>query len=111
MAEKLLCQVEERRQIAGRGLTILPNFSAAKADALTDYKTSIEVETANGKRRTFEAHFMTEHFSYSDPSVPIDKRWRIVLYIPKAKKEEVPIGSKLFVSLTDYSKISGNDNP
>jgi hypothetical protein len=90
-------------------LAVTPNFGAPDDATWKFCSTNVEVEKSNGERRAFEANFVLEHFYFTDPSMPVDKRWRIVLILPKAKKEEVPIGSRVYVSETDYSKVFGNE--
>ena len=105
MSEKLLCEVEERFQITDRGLVLAPDFSVPSKGTWKNFTTNIEVETEEGERKKFEANYWLSHFNIRDPSVPMDKRWRVVLNLPKAKKEDVPIGSKIFVSEENYAKV------
>ena len=86
MSEKLLCEVEERFQITGRGLVIAPDFSVPSKGAWKNFTAKIVIETNGGERKKFEANFWLSHFNIRDPNVPIDKRWRVVLNLPKAKK-------------------------
>jgi len=110
MSAKFLCEVEERFQITGRGLVLAPDFSVPSNGAWQNFTTNIELETAGDGRKTFEANFWLSHFNISDPNVPIDKRWRIVLNLPNAKEDEVPIGSRVYVDEVDYIKVAGEKN-
>jgi hypothetical protein len=106
MAWQLLCQVENRFQIPGRGLVILPSFSVPETGTRKFRIANLEVETPNGERHEFEAEFTLELFPiYDDPCVLKDKNQSMVLIIYKVKKEEVPIGSKVYLSEIDYSKV------
>lgn len=110
MSEKLLCEIEESFQITDRGLILAPDFSVpskGRKGAWKNFTTNIEIENEDGERKKFEANFWLSHFNIRDPNVSIDKRWRIVLNLPKAKKEEVPIRGKIYVSEDDYEKVIG----
>lgn len=110
MTQKLLCEVEEKFQITGRGLVLFPNFSVPGKGAWSNLTTKVEIESQDGIRTTYEAQFLMSHYNISDPNAPMDKRWRIELVLPDVEKEAVDIGSKIFVSTTDYIKIKNVEN-
>lgn len=105
MLEKLLSEIEETFQIPGRGLVIAPDFCVPNLKMWENFATNIEIETNNGARKQFIANFELSHFEFRDSNVSTDKRWRIVLSLPGAAKEDVPIGSQIYVSVEDYSKV------
>jgi hypothetical protein len=38
------------------------------------------------------------HLNIPDPSVSIDKRWRLTVWLTDRTKEDVPVGSRILVS-------------
>jgi hypothetical protein len=108
MSQKLLCEIEDSFQITDRGLVLAPGFSVPSKGTWKNFTTNIEIETNDGERKKLEANFWLSHFNIRDPNVPMDKRWRVVLNLPKAHKEEAPIGSKVYVSEDDYVKVMDN---
>lgn len=44
------------------------------------------------------AHLELSHFNIKDPSVSMDRRWRVTVVLPDRGKKEIPIGSTIWVS-------------
>ncbi len=63
-----------------------------------DFDTQVLVITPNGEQKEFQARFSRWHFNFTDPGVDINRRWRIVVSLPSVSKEDVPVGSKVWVT-------------
>ena len=92
-----LLNVEERFQITNAGLVLVPDFSVPNG-CWKNFSETVVVVRPDGQTLETLAQFNMSHFNIPDPSVQIDERWRVVVWLPNAKKEEVPIGSKVLVS-------------
>jgi len=77
-------------------LVIKPNFSIP--EAWENRTEKVLVITPDGLRLEASGEFSSTHVNISDPTAPIDQRWRITLWLTDRTKDEVPIGSKIFVS-------------
>ena len=93
---RLLLTVEDTFEIETRGLVLTPDFSVPKSIERNQWIETIDVHLPNGDRSLRVAHFTMSHFLITDPTVPMDRRWRIVITLPGATKEELPIGSRVF---------------
>src|SRR5262245_36148282 len=93
-----LLTVEDSFLIKGRGVVVVPDFSVP--DGWKNRTEMVVVEKPDGRRYDTTANLNMAHFNISDPGAPIDKRWRVVVTLPELKKEEIPIGSRIFVSET-----------
>lgn len=92
-----LLTVADTLQIEGRGIVLMPDFSVPST-GWTGCSHSVIVTTPNCDEYETIARFDLSHFNIRDPSVSVDRRWRVVLLFPGRSKEEVPIGSKILVS-------------
>ena len=92
-----LLTVTDRFQIDGAGIVLLPDFSvpSGRWAARTE---SVRLVTPDGQSCETLATFDLSHFRISDPTVSIDRRWRVTIMLADMSSTEVPIGSKLFVS-------------
>ena len=97
MSRAELLTVESCFQIETVGLVVIPDFPVPNGK-WKDFSETIEVVTSNGDHFELSARFYLTHFNISDPNAFADDRWRIVVLLPEGKKEEVQIGSKIFVS-------------
>jgi hypothetical protein len=92
-----LFAVEDCFEIGNLGVVLRPDLSVpngrwkARADTVT-------VIRPDGQQFETTAEFNLSHFNISDPSVSIDRRWRVVLSLPGRTKNEVPAGTKILVS-------------
>jgi hypothetical protein len=93
-----LMQVQERFALKRDGLTLVPDFPAPHHDKWNDFYTQVLVITPNGEQKEFQAKFTICHFNFRDPGVDISRRWRIVVSLPYASKEDVPIGARVWVT-------------
>ena len=96
MNQEELLTVEDSFMIDGLGLNVGPDFSVPKKDWKPS-KENITVERPDGTRINAEAKFNHSHFNIPDPSVPLDRRWRVTICILNIDKGNVPKGSKLLV--------------
>jgi hypothetical protein len=96
MSEVELFAVDDCFEI-GSELVLHPNLSVPNGrwKARTD---KVTVVRPDGKQFETTARFNLSHFNISDPSVSIDRRWRVVLSLPGRTKNELPVGSKVLVS-------------
>lgn len=95
MERTSLLTVSDQFQLSGMGLVVMPDFTVP--DGWSDIEETVLVETLDGFLE-LSAQFQQTHFKILDITAPVDRRWRIVLCLPTATKEQVPIGSIVYVS-------------
>ena len=93
-----LLTVSDRFQIGGAGIVLRPDFSAPNGRWSARAET-VRIVTPDGREFETQAQFNLSHFRIADPTVSIDERWRVTIMLPDKLSEDVPVGSKLFVSL------------
>jgi hypothetical protein len=92
-----LLTVEDCFEIASLGVVLRPDLPVpngrwkARSDTVT-------VVRPDGELFETTAEFKLMHFHISDPTVSIDRRWRVVLSLPRRTRGEVPLGTKVLVS-------------
>jgi hypothetical protein len=91
-----LLTVQERFQISW-GLTLVPDFPIP-GGWWRNREELVLVVTPEGREFELPAQFNMVHFNIRDPEASVDRRWRVVVSLPSGEKEQVPIGSKVFVS-------------
>ena len=91
----LLLTVVDRFQIEHLGLVLAPDFSVPDG-RWSEQSHQVIVEAPDGRRFETEARLGLSHFNIRDPEVSIDRRWRVTVTMPEARKEQVPIGSRVF---------------
>jgi hypothetical protein len=95
-----LLTVDDSFHIQGRWLVVLPDFSVP--NGWKDQVETVVVEKPGGQKSELVARFNLTHFNLSfpltDPRGSIDRRWRVIVMLPKVTKADLPIGSKIFVS-------------
>jgi hypothetical protein len=94
MAEIELLTVQQAFQLQGIGLAIVPDFSVPKA-GWKDGTYQVLVVKPNGQQIKADANFHVWHFNIPDPSVPHDKRWRVIVSFPSLTKDDLPAGSRI----------------
>ena len=99
-----LLTVEDRFQIEHLGLVLAPSFSVPDGK-WSDQTHSVTVEVPDGPPFRAQARFGLSHFNIRDPEVSIDQRWRVKVTMPEIRKEQVPIGSKVFAEATVVSTL------
>jgi hypothetical protein len=97
MKQVELLTVTDSFDITGRGVVVLPDFSVPR-DGWKDRKEDFTILTPTGQAHEATALVSLTHFTFSDPTISAEKRWRVVVMIQGRKKEEIPIGSRLFFS-------------
>ena len=105
MLDQELLIVEDHFLLTSVGLVVAPDLSVPRTGNWSDIVTKARVQDPGGEELEHEVKFGLVHFNIRDPEVSIDKRWRVVISFPNATKEQIPIGSKIFVSKDDYLKI------
>jgi hypothetical protein len=106
MDQAELLTVEDTSQIGGFGLVLRPDFSVPNGRWAERSGPALVVRP-DGERLEVTARFGLSHFNISDPTVSIDRRWRVVLSLPNCTKEQVPVGSKILVSQEVRDAILG----
>ncbi|UUO04316.1 hypothetical protein M4951_13025 [Blastopirellula sp. J2-11] len=96
MNKSELLTVDDVFMIDRLGLIVAPDFSVPNHDWKPS-KETVTIQRPDGTEFEAVAQFNHSHFNIPDPSVPLDRRWRVTISILNIAKEEVPIGSKLFV--------------
>ena len=91
-----LLTVEDSFQLGGF-VVLRPDFSVPNGHWTTRTEPVLVVKPS-GEKAEAAAQFNLSHFNISDPSVSIDRRWRVVLSFPGCTKDQVPLGSKILVS-------------
>src|SRR5262245_26251768 len=91
-------QVEECFALEHIGLALTPDFPVSRHEKWNDFDTQVLVITPNGEQKEFQAKFSRWHFNFRDPGVDISRHWRIVVSLPSASKEDVPVGSVVWVT-------------
>jgi hypothetical protein len=92
-----LLTVEDCFEIGDLGVVLCPDLSVPNGrwKARTD---KVTVVRPDGQQFETTAEFNLSHLNISDPSVSIDRRWRVILSLPGRTKGELPVGTKVLVS-------------
>src|ERR1041385_1418612 len=104
-----LLSIEESFEIIGRGVVVIPDFPVPRG--WKDRTETVVVVQPNGQHLEATALFNMSHFTFTDPNVPLDKRWRVVVQLLDKKKEDLPIGSKILVSQEARDAILPSNAP
>jgi len=99
-----LLTISDYFQLPKIGLVLAPDFSLPRA-GWTNFASEVVVERPDGSQLPTTAKFSQTHFLIKDPSVPIDKRWRITVSLPGLTKRDIPIGSKVLVAPEAAARI------
>ena len=91
-----LLTVEERFSIDRLGIVVVPDFSIPRI-GWKPSEATVTIRRPDGSEFEAIAQFNHSHFNITDPAVPIDRRWRVTVCIINTAKEDVLIGSRLFV--------------
>ncbi|MBO9501389.1 hypothetical protein [Brevundimonas sp. A19_0] len=100
-----LLEVADSFQISGVGLIVVPDFSVPE----TGWQTrtlAARVLRPDGTTLGAVLGLQVSHFNVRDPSAPLDRRWRVVPTFHHLTKDEVPIGSRIFVELDVVTELS-----
>jgi len=96
MSVSELLTVEERFMIDDRRIVVVPDFPVPRSSWKPSEET-VTIRRPDGSEFEAIAQFKHTHFNIPDPTVSIDRRWRVTVCILNTAKEDVPIGSKLLV--------------
>ena len=91
-----LLTVDDVFMIDKLGLVVTPDFSVPNNDWKPSNGT-VTILRPDGTEFDALAQFNHSHFNIPDPSVSMDRRWRVTICILNIEKHEVPIGSKIYV--------------
>lgn len=100
-----LMQVQDCFALKRDGLTLVPDFPLPHRE-WNNLDAQVLVITPDGEQKEFQAKFTLCHFNILFPSVDINCHWRIVVSLPQASKEDMPVGSKIWVT-RDIQKALG----
>jgi hypothetical protein len=95
----LLMIVEDTFWLKRPGVQMLvlhPNFPPPRQPLIQTEK--VLVITPDGRELESAAEINVTHLNISDPHVPIEQRWRTTMWLTDKTPDEVPAGSKVFVS-------------
>jgi len=102
--------IEERFQLEKRGVVIVPDFPIVRG--WKNFSENVLIELPDGQLEEMLADFSTAIFEPADMnSLDTGRYWRIVITLPNATKDRVPIGSKVFVSYAAMKRILGAPTP
>jgi len=104
-----LLTVEDRfllGQVPEQILILLPDFSVPK-EGWSACTEPVIISRPDGTTLEAIAEINLSHFRIADPSVPLDRRWRITITLKGRTKEDVPIGSKILISEETRKAILG----
>jgi len=106
MNKSELLTVDDAFMIDQLGLVVAPDLSVPNNEWEPSNET-VTILRPDGTEFDAVAQFNHSHFNIPDPSVSIDRRWRVTICILNVGKDEVPIGSKLFVRKELVSQLQG----
>lgn len=91
-----LLTVQDRFDLSSAGLTVVPDFSVPPGH-WKDLVADVTVVRPDQTSISASGRFGRWHFNIPDLSVPLDKRWRVILSIPGEAEGDVPVGSVVLV--------------
>ena len=100
MIETELLTVEQSLDNHDIGVLISPDFAVPNTPPWKDCSIATRLETPDGVSRQSTATLKLMHLNIPSISA-LDKRWRIALTFPDLKTDDVPIGTRVYVSETD----------
>ena len=106
MDQAELLVVSDSFQITGQGLVVIPDF----ASTTSEWRGGTEEATIlrpDGTTLPARLNLFTAHFNIPVPTVPLEKRWRIVPTFPDLRSDDVPVGSRILVSAAVVEAIRG----
>lgn len=104
-----LLTVEERFQLSGIGLTLVPDFPVR--DGWKNVVEQVVVVAPDGQEIAAKAQFNMVHFNFGNaPTEEQRKRtWRVVVSLLDVEKVAIPIGSRVLVSPSTHLAVLGKD--
>jgi hypothetical protein len=101
-----LLSVEDRFELKDGGVMVAPDFALPANSSWKDYTFLVTVTYDDGTSKSLRAITTPVHLLVRDPSVA-RKGWRLVVSLPSASKDDVPVGSKLHCSLESCERLFG----
>jgi hypothetical protein len=96
---------------SGRQMLILePSFSVPTG-GWKNVTEKVMIQRPDGRNIEATAKITLQHLNFRDPHVSADQRWRVCLYLTDAKKDAVPIGSKILASQEIRDALHPKDAP
>ncbi len=95
--EKLLIKVKDTFLLADRGLVITPLLPVP--DKFKPFSKSVIVLKPDNQRKEYEGQFTSEHFYLEGGG----GKSNVAIYFKSVSKNEIPIGSKIFVDSDLFS--------
>lgn len=93
-----LMKVDDVFMIERIGLVVSPSFDLPVAGGRVNINETVMIKTPDGKEVLVEALFSVAHLKIHDPSVSVKKRWPVFVSLKGVAKENVPVGSSVYVS-------------
>jgi hypothetical protein len=100
-----LLAVLDRFQVAGVGLVLAPDFFVPEV-GWKNLTESVLIVTPQACELEVKAHFNLIHLNITDPTIPHDHRWRVIVALADVQKEQVPLGSRVFASFQTRNVLS-----
>lgn len=82
--------------IKGLGFFVVPDFSVPRND-WKPYQENVTILSPDGTEFKSVAKFHLWHFNLPNPSVAMDRRWRVTICLLNIAKEDVPVGCQQLV--------------
>ena len=92
-----LLTVEHTYQIKPEMLILSPAFPVP-GRSWSARTERVGVVRPDGREMEATAQISMTHLNIPDPSVPLEARWRVTMWLTDRTGEEVPVGSRILVS-------------
>lgn len=99
-----LLKVTERFQIENSGVVLAPDFPLPPGSGWKEFTFFVEVVHESGAAPKFRAIASPVHHLVRDPTVP-SGGWRLTIVLPGAKKEDIPIDSRVLCSAATHRRL------
>ena len=96
MSRQLLLVVSDRFQFSDGRLVLVPDFPTDRDLNRSALPAKGEIVHPSGQSVDCEVHIHLTHFNIPS-SADIDRRWRYVVELRNVAKDEVPVGSGIYV--------------
>jgi hypothetical protein len=81
-----------------RSILIVEPSLSVPPDGWKERTETVAVLTPDGREFEATAQISLSHLNISDPDVSIDQRWRVTILFQGITSDDVPDGSKIFVT-------------
>ena len=98
-----LIKVQDTFLIAGRGLVLLPDLPVPTGAGFTSFRCTVQLEAPTGRVAEEDAVMQLEHLHL----VGGGSRWHVVVTLPNATKDQVPVGSIVRASAETVRTLRG----